>query len=238
MRMRSTVTWRLWLLPAILSSSVSAQWHVETFIGPVKTLASEVEIQQPAQQTALVFHEVSYSSEAFKQPLYYGVRAGVLLSTPNWLGFEIEFIHSKAYARTARTVHVTGTLHGAPYAARLPMRVLLRDFSFSHGANLVLANLVFRESISQLEARLRLGFGFAVPHTESTFEGQHQEQYELTFPAMQAALGFGRRLWPHAEILVEYKFSYTSVTAVRIAHGHANTQLVAHHFVAGLGFVF
>jgi hypothetical protein len=47
------------------------------------------------------------------------------------MSFEIEFIHNKAYARTARTVHVTGSLHGVPYDAEILMNTLLRDFSFS-----------------------------------------------------------------------------------------------------------
>lgn len=228
--------WQLWLLLILLPTTATCQWHAEAFIGPVKIASHDVEIRQPGRQTALLFHDVAYSGEALKEPLYYGIRVGAFLAKRNWLGFEIEFIHNKAYARTTRIVHVTGTLHGAPYDVRIPMKTLLRDFSFSHGANLVLANSVLQKRWRKLSWRGRLGFGLAILHTESTFEGEHQEQYDVIFPAAQAALGFALKFWCRGEIMAEYKFSYNSAHGVRIAHGNADTQLVAHHFIAGVGY--
>jgi hypothetical protein len=227
-----------WLLFILLPATVAAQWHVEAFIGPVKNASSDVEIRQPQRQTALVFHDVAFSSEAFKEPLYYGIRLGTFLEKQNWLGFEIEFIHNKAYARTARTVHVTGRLRGAPYDARISMNTLLQDFSFSHGNNLAMVNTVLQTHWWKLSWRGRLGMGLAIPHTESTFDGEHREQYEVTLPAAQAATGFAVEFWRRMKILAEYKFTYNSARGVQIADGEADTQILAHHFVAGVGYVF
>lgn len=229
---------KFWLLLMLLPATGAAQWHVEAFIGPVKNASSDVEIRQPDQQTALVFHDVAYSSEALHAPLYYGIRVGAFLKKRNWLGFEIEFIHNKAYARTARTVHVTGSLHGVPYDARISMKDLLRDFSFSHGDNMALANAVLQKHWRKFNWRGRVGFGFGMPHTESTFLDEHQEQFDVTFPAAQVALGFAVEIWRHIEIVTEYKFSYNNVEGVRIAHGEADAQIMAHHFVAGVGYEF
>ncbi|MDZ7301814.1 MAG: hypothetical protein ONB44_06705 [candidate division KSB1 bacterium] len=228
----------LWLLLLLLPTVAAGQWQIEAFLGPVKIISHDVEIRQPQRQTALIFHTVAYSGEALRVPLYYGIRIGKFLRNPNWLGGEIEFIHNKAYARTERTVHVTGSFHGAPYDARIPMKTLLRDFSFSHGDNLALANVVLQKRWWKLQWRGRLGLGLGIPHAESTFEGEHQEQFDLTFPAVQIALGFAGKIGRQAEVLAEYKFTSNNLQDVRIAHGHADTQILAHHFVAGVGYVF
>lgn len=229
---------KLWLLFMLLPAIVAAQWHVEAFIGPVKNASSDVEIRQPQRQTALVFHDVAFSSEALHEPLYYGIRVGAFLKKCNWLGFEIEFIHNKAYARTARTVRTTGSLYGVAYDSHIPMKNLLRDFSFSHGDNLALANAVLQKRWWKFNWRGRVGLGLGIPHTESTLLDEHQEQYEVTFPAAQVALGFAAKIWHHIEIMTEYKFSYNNIQEVRIAHGEADTQIMAHHFVAGVGYEF
>jgi hypothetical protein len=231
----------LWLFRHFLifiPATATAQWHIETFIGPVKVASHDVEILQRAEQTALVFHDVAFRGNAFKEPLYYGIRIGAFLKKRNWLGFEIEFIHNKAYARTERTVHVTGALRGIPYDSRIPMNALLQDFSISHGDNLALANAVLQKRWWKLIWRGRLGFGLAIPHTESTFEEKHREQYEAAFPAAQVALGLVLKNWRHVQVMAEYKFSFNSAREVRIADGHANTWIIAHHFVAGVGLVF
>jgi anti-sigma B factor antagonist len=230
--------WQALLLFILVPTMVTGQWYIETFIGPVKIISCDVTIRQPDQHTALVFHNVAFSGEAFKEPLYYGIRAGTFLKKRNWLGLEIEFIHNKAYARTAKIVHVTGAWRGVAYDQRIPMRNLLRDFSFSHGANLALVNAVLQKRWRKIRWRSRLGFGVAIPHTESTFAGEHQEQFDLTFPATQIAFGFTLEFWRHTQILAEYKFSYNNAEGVRIAHGEAETQILAHHFVAGVGYAF
>jgi hypothetical protein len=222
----------------LMPAAATAQWYVEAFIGPVKIASHDVEIRQPARQTSLVFHDVAFHGNALDQPLYYGIRVGSFSQRRNWLGFEIEFIHNKAYASTTSTAHVTGILRGILHDARIPINVLLQDFSFSHGDNLALANAVLQTGRRKLTGRGRLGIGLGIPHTESTFEGEHQEQFDVTFPAVQIALGFTLAIWHQARVLSEYKLTYSRAGNVRIAHGHADTQFITHHFVAGVGYVF
>jgi hypothetical protein len=229
---------RLVLLFIFMPASAMTQWYAEAFIGPVEIASHDVTIRQPDRQTALVFHDVAFHGNALDQPLYYGIRVGSFLQRRNWLGFEIEFIHNKAYASTTNTVHVNGTLHGSTYDARIPMNALLQDFSFSHGDNLALANAVLQTRWRKLTGRGRLGIGLAIPHTESTFEGEPQEQFDVVFPAAQVALGFALAIWHQGRMLAEYKLTYNSASDVRIAHGRADTKIVAHHFVAGVGYVF
>ncbi|RMD97218.1 MAG: hypothetical protein D6814_09910 [Calditrichaeota bacterium] len=191
---------------------------------------------QPAEDTALTFHHVAYSSESFKQPFYYGLRVGTFFDRLNWAGLELEFIHSKAYARTSHEVDVDGRLHGEPYRARIPMRQWLRDFSFSHGLNFALVNAVGRRAWKNVAFYGRFGLGLCIPHTETTFEGFHREQYDLTFPVVQVAPGLAVKLWHHFQWLAGYKFIYARVHGVRIYHGTANTRFLMHHFVFGVGW--
>jgi len=222
------------LLPGI----AAAQLHFEGFLGTVKNLSRDVEIRQPGLGTNLVFHDVEFTGESLKEPLYAGVRAGVFLSKPRWLGFEVELIHNKAYGRTERNVRITGNYRGAPYHVTTPMKTVVRDLSFSHGANMLFANGAARKDWLGVNWRARLGLGIGITHAESTIDGEHVEQYETTFPAAQISLGMGTRLWRFLEFIAEYKFTLNTVNEVTVAHGHASTEILTHHLVAGMGLVF
>src|SRR5437762_1647699 len=105
------------LIPAILATAclpapAAAQLYASGYLGMNHNFPADVTIAQPALNTQLVFHDVSFESRPFQFPMYGGGRAGHLFS-PRF-GLEFEYLHIKVIAETDRMTHTTGTLQGLP----------------------------------------------------------------------------------------------------------------------------
>src|SRR5262249_32704992 len=147
-------------------------------------------------------------------PPYYGYRVG---RARGRLGFEAELTHLKVYARQ-------GSL--GPYVER---------FSISHGLNLLVGSVVWRQPLATtVRLALRGGAGVAIPHGESQVRGVDQEQYEISGLACQAAAGPEFLLGPHARVFVEYKIS-TAAPRVSVDSGTISGRYTSQHVAAGMG---
>jgi hypothetical protein len=88
-------------------------------------------------------------------------------------------------------------LNGDPVHSVEPMDRLVQRFSISHGVNLILGNLVFRQPLvgshpgrmPRLLLVLRLGAGTTRPHAESTIEGHAHEHYHSAAPRPSSLQG-------------------------------------------------
>lgn len=212
-----------------------AGWRAGAYLGAAANHTSYVRIEQPARATAVDFRGVEYKGESFRPPVYYGYRLGYFFQR---FGIEAEFIHQKIYARTGRTVEVSGQWRGAEVKGRWPMEKFVEQFSISHGLNMLLANIVLEKRAgARTSVVLRLGAGPTIPHPESSIQGEGRQQYELGRPAVQAAGGLEFHLWRGLYWLTEYKFTRTR-QKVDIAAGTAETLVRSHHGVFGLGVRF
>jgi len=200
----------------------NADWTIAGFVGAAHTLDSSIRLIQPADLTDVTLSPVSYRSESFELPIYYGYRVGVFPGS-RWFGVEGEFIHLKVIADTSRQ----------------PVAGVLERFSITHGVNLVLVNAVVRHPLGDDDRRPRwlltgrLGAGASVPHAESTIGGVSLEQYEWGSFSAQAAAGVELRLGQRVSLAGEYKLTRT-VQDVSVVRGSVNTPLTTHHLVAGL----
>ncbi len=226
-------------LTTLAAAASDGGWRAAAYFGGSATHRSGVTIDQPALATHLRFDGVEYEGRSFQTPVYYGYRLGYWFNPR--LGLEAEFIHQKVYARVERLVRVDGTLRGAPLSAVVPMDGIVREFSISHGVNLLLANLVFCHQPAGAGGRLtlsgRIGAGGSVPHPESNILGQSRQGYQWGRPAIQVAAGVEYRLWRDLHWLAEYKYTRTR-QRVEIVDGTAGTLLRSHHAVFGLGYRF
>ncbi|MGC8792635.1 MAG: hypothetical protein ACP5U2_04510 [Bryobacteraceae bacterium] len=212
-----------------------AGWRAVVYLGGAASRQSDLFIRQPERATELELRGVNWKGESFTPPLYYGCRLGYFFGP---FGLEAEFVHQKIYARSGRLVEARGALRGAPVQERVPMETLVRQFSISHGLNLLVANLVWERKLSpRTFLQLRLGAGPTIPHPESEIQGEGFQHYQLGRPALQAAAGFEYRLWRGLHALTEYKFTRTR-QKVDVAAGYAETLVRSHHGVFGLGFRF
>ncbi len=212
-----------------------AGWRAAVYLGAATTHATDLTIEQPSLGTRLHVRNVTFEGHSFTPPLYYGMRLGRAFGR---FGVEAEFIHQKIYARTERTVQITGQARGATVSGAMPMNTLVPEFSISHGLNYLLANFTLEQPLaSRVSFCARVGAGGTLPHAESNIMGDSRQGYQLGKPALQAAAGFTFQLWRGLDWLTEYKFTRTR-QRVKVVAGDAETLVLSHHMVFGLGLRF
>lgn len=220
-------------------------WAVAAYVGGAHTGDSALRVSQPALGNDLTFERVRFQSRSFDPPLYYGLRGGYFLPWASFLGVEAEFIHLKVFSNPRQQVRVTGLRRRATIDRELALGEIVQQYSISHGVNLLLFNVAARRGVrrgadspgGRLILAARAGVGPTLPHTESSVEGQSQEQYEVGRLAWQAAGGVEFRLWRGLYALGEYKFTRTRQRG-EIFSGRAESLLRTHHGVFGLGYHF
>jgi hypothetical protein len=227
------------------SSAGDGGWVVSVYLGGARTASSALRIIQPARDTRLTFEGVRFTGRSFDPPLYYGVRGGYFIRGLSFLGVEAEFVHMKVYADVAQPVRVTGVHRGVPLERELPLGQIVQEYSISHGANLLLFNVAARWPLlrrhGDLRSRVilttRVGGGPTIPHTESTLEGQRQQQYEWGRAAWQWAAGAELHLGRGFYVLGEHKFTRTRQRG-KVFEGFAEALLRSHHGVFGVSYHF
>src|SRR3954462_11073575 len=149
-----------------------ADWSASAFLGASFTAPATLTLDRPAAGAQVQWADVPLDARSFASPPYYGYRIGWTPASHVHLGVEAELIHLKVYTRA-------GAL--APAVER---------FSVSHGLNLLLGNVVWRQPLrGAIRLAVRGGAGIGVPHGESRVGGIDREQYEVSWIALQAAAG-------------------------------------------------
>lgn len=226
-------------------SSARADWLVGGFLGHAWTRPSTVVLTLPGQQTFLEIDGVEYRGESFRSPQYYGVRVTWIPDTYHWMGIEGEWIHAKVFAETSRTVHMRGTLRGAPIDASVPLSSLVQRLAMSHGHNFILANFAVRrelgplgpQGLRRLVAIVRTGAGPTRPHAESHIDNIPRDQYENGGFGAQVGGGLELSLWRGLGALGEYKFTWAN-SRIDVAGGEAKIPARSHHLVFGVAYRF
>lgn len=251
MKTREPIARLFFLLLAFLFSvspqcRVYAQIELGGYLGKGFTISSDLHIVQPSRGTDVVFHDVHYEDRSFQFPLYYGLRLGYFLPAINFIGIETEFIHLKVYSNPNEFVSVSGRWQNAPVTGIVRLGDRLQEFSISHGLNLLLLNLVMRYGFprdshplqKRIHALVRIGVGAVIPHTESTIEQQHQEQYELRGPAFQTSVAGDVKVVGELAWFLECKYTVARVQNASVPSGTLSTTLQSLHLVSGLTMQF
>ncbi|HEY1581550.1 MAG TPA: hypothetical protein VGF73_00460, partial [Chthoniobacterales bacterium] len=231
------------LLLFVSSQEASAEVELSIFTGVALSQDSDLELHQRGG-TDLTFHDVSFEGRDFETPPYYGARALWFPSLDSHWGFGAEFFHMKMYAQTADTVHVTGRRDGVGVNANEQIDNTIQQFSLSHGLNYALGDIVYRwfpgkrgeDFLGHLEPYAGIGLGLAIPHVESSVNGNFHEEYQLHGPGMQALAGVNVVLGQHWGLMFEYKFTYANLDSLDIPGGSIEVTPLTHHFVTGITF--
>ena len=120
----------------------------------------------------------------------------------------------------------------------------IQQFDISHGLNFLLANLVWRTggwrkkpfSAQSPYAVFRSGLGACISHTESTINGIHREQYELSGPGFQTSIGGVLPINRSLSLMLEYKFTHAWLRGLKVDQGEADTAIGGSHLVFGSAF--
>jgi hypothetical protein len=223
------------LLVMFLSSDLYAQWYVAGFVGKTINTDADVVVEEPG--TNIRFFGVEFDDQSFNTPLYYGIRGGYLFTSG--FGIEGEFIHSKVFAHLDTPVDARGNLRDVPVDAAVAPNVVFLEYGVSHGVNLLLANLVRRQSLHQrLDLVLRGGAGSAFPHPEIRVFDRSLHEYQPGGLSLQIAAGLEFPLTSHWAALGEYKFTATRVRFELPPSGSVETLFRTNHFVTGLKLRF
>jgi hypothetical protein len=221
-----------WAVPA------RAQWYAGAFLGGNHSLPAEVAIDQPARDTSLRVHDVAFEARPLASPQYYAWRVGRTIGASRRFGLEVEVIHLKLYADTARAYGMSGRVDGvAVPASGVPLEAYVQRYSMSHGLNFILINLMTSRSLVSDRVRIvaRAGAGPTVPHAESSVGGVVREQYEFAGPGAGAGGGVMVALGHGVSAAVEYKFTYAK-PEISIADGTGRTRAATHQVMVGLAF--
>lgn len=203
---------------AALPLPAGAQWHLGAYVGAATTQPAAITVRNGGTPARL--DNVSFRSESFKAPIYYGYRVGRDIGGRG-LGLEGELIHLKVIAKPAAL--------GPPVEA----------FAMTHGMNFLLANLVWTGGGERQRVRgvARAGVGPTLPHAESRVAGRSAERYEWGGIGVQVAPGVAIRLARSLSLTAEYKFTFARPT-VGAAGAALTTTVRSHHGALGIAATF
>jgi hypothetical protein len=220
-------------------------WVVTAYIGGAHTSSSTLTVLQPSLGNSLAFENVRLESRSLDPPLYYGLRSSYFFPRAPHFGVEAEFIHLKVFSNPQQRVRVAGVRGRVTINRELALGEIVQQYSISHGVNLLLFNGALRYVVSsnndgplgRLVLSARAGVGPTLPHTESSIEGQRQEQYEVGRIGWQADGAAEVRLWKGLFAFGEYKFTRTRQNG-KVFSGTAQSLLRSHHGLVGLSYHF
>lgn len=237
---------------AALAGTALAETTGSFYLGASHTSNSDVRISQPGTGSDATFHNVSWDSESFKKPLYYGVRISHYFEgRPDW-GIGFDFTHDKAYARTSQSVHVDGTWNGAPVNEDAPMDQRVQLFSMSHGVNILALNVYHRwmhqpwmhETASAFplgrwQPYAGAGLAYYLLHPENTVNGQkNSESYKGGGFGYQLLGGLQYGITQTVGLFIEAKYNSGKVEVDTAGGGRGETELKSSQLLAGLSVVF
>lgn len=202
------------LLAFLASPAHCASWTFETLFGSAVNLPTPLSVSQRGHGDVYLYAE--YHTRGLEEPLYYCVRASRWDRERAW---ELEFLHHKLYLKN-------------PPAE-------IRDFSVSHGFNILSLNRAWRERWGVW----RLGAGAVMAHPESEVRGRMLDGggghlgggYSIAGPLVQAAAGKEFPFAKRFKAVFELKLT-AAYLRLRVADGHADLTNLAAHVLFGVGF--
>ncbi len=226
---------------------VFAETTASVYLGNSHTANSDVHITQPGTGSDATFHDVSWNSESFTNPVYYGIRVSHFFEEqPNW-GIGFDYTHDKVFANTNQIVQVTGRWNGAPVNESAPMNQRVQSFSISHGVNTFALNLYrrwAREAANSFlctacQPYVGVGLTYYLLHPENMVNGQNNDQgFEGAGFGYQLLAGLHYSVTQKYGLFVEAKYNSGSVKVGTASGGRAETTLNSTQFLAGVSVAF
>ena len=194
-------------------------WTFGAYAGGAWTQSADVTLVSSTNGQQ-VLPDVTFRSESFESPIYYGYRVGHRLGRTA-LFVEGELIHLKVVANEQ-------TL--APP---------LESLAMTHGMNLILGNALWmtRAGSDRVRVTLRGGFGITVPHAETRVNGQERGAYEYGSIGWQLAPGVALHATGPLYLNAEYKFT-SARPEIETADGQATVPARTHHLLFGVAAMF
>lgn len=167
----------------------------------------------------------------------YNIRFGLFFNDST--GLEVALDHIKWIVRQGQTVHVTGTMNGAPVVTDLTLTPDVLRYQLNNGANPIFFNLVKRVRLigsrgttGDVSLLAKAGGGFAVPHTENALFDVPNDRGFQPFHGygVDAAVAIRAHYFKALYFEVEEKILYERYFGVKIDRGTARQNVKATEF--------
>jgi opacity protein-like surface antigen len=223
-----------------------AQVTVSAYLGGSRTHNSDLRIRHAARGTDAVFHGVGWRAEPLEAPWYYGFKVGGFLrARPNW-GVELDFTHYKVFAKTDRTVRVSGTWDGAPVDESARMDARVQEFAISHGVNTLALNVLYRWPtgartpafpFGRVQPYVGAGPALYILHPENRVNDRPNDQkYQTSGVGWQALAGMRYGLSRRLTAFGEAKYGDGEARVDLADDGRGETRLRTWHAAFGLEY--
>lgn len=144
-------------------------------------------------------------------------------------------------AELDESVSVTGMRGGERVNATEVLGDSFVKLEFSHGHNLLTANLLYRwlshsrqSWLSRLQPYVGLGAGVAMPHVEAQAGNPFATtKYQVAGPAGQGLVGLHIDLMKHLAVFTEFRLSYAHLDVDLRGGGALETDAWTFHFNIG-----
>jgi lipid A oxidase len=226
-----------WPCPAAFGQVV-----VSIYGGEAVTADSDVKLALPGQPTQ-TFKAVSWRSESFVSPFYYGLRLAYWLGRDSNFGLAVDFTHAKMLADADS---VTVVREGTPGGSREPLSETFNNLSFSHGHNLLTVNFLARAfpaggrdrtPLGRLQPYAGLGLGLTIPHVEvDLVDGSVTDEYQLGGFTVGGLAGISFDVLSRLALFLEYKLNWAAIDGELAGDGRVELNPWTHQFVFGASF--
>ena len=221
--------------------AAQAEWRLSVYGGIAYTLDSDVKLEEPGD-TRLTFHHVSWDDDSFEEPQYFGLRLTYWLGHQSPWGLAVDFAHAKMIAELDEEVLVTGRRGGDFANAREVLGDSFVKLEFSHGHNLLTANLLYRwlapnrpAWLGRIQPYVGLGAGVAIPHVEVLVGSPLATTgYQVGGPVAQGLAGLNINLMKHLSVFTEFRLSYAHIDVDLRGGGSLETDAWTYHINLGL----
>ncbi|HYW04891.1 MAG TPA: hypothetical protein VFA86_13200 [Gammaproteobacteria bacterium] len=231
------------LLAGLSTGAVHAEPVLSAYAGWSGASGSDLRYAAPGG-TSLTVHDVSWNTDSFEPPPYYGVRATWWLRPASGPGLALDFTHAKILLRTAETARVTGMDAGAPVDARRPVASVIPHFENTHGLNFLTLSGLYRVELRHggprptWQAYAGAGAGVAYPHVEARIGQAVTFRHEWAGPVAQGLLGLETRTGRHLGFFIEYRLSRVWLDEDLATGARIRTNLWLHQVAVGGGWHF
>ncbi|HEY8277993.1 MAG TPA: hypothetical protein VIH99_00125 [Bdellovibrionota bacterium] len=219
---------------------LSAQAKVSLFFygGLAAAPDSQVVIRQSGG-TDITLHDVDWSSDSLRPPLYYGARVVFWLPTRKEAGFGLDFTHTKVSARDTQVVKASGLRAGNRIEGWEPVGNTVEGLGFLHGLNLFLVVMHRRWFAEEnFQPYFGAGAGVAMPHMDGKIGNTRGNAFAYGGMAFQAMGGFSQKIYGPLALFAEYKLQRASIDVPYDRNTQVTTTIWVHQGALGLAAHF
>lgn len=197
--------------------------YIAQYTGITAVRSSDLRLVQPRAGTDVTYKDVGYEGRPRQGSPNYGFKAGYFLPRAPRVGLEVEYNHTKMYARVGERKQLSGVWQGQPVNTTEPLSNRVQRYQISNGVNSLSFNVLYRlplvTSANYPEGRLQPYIGGGPQYTYlysiNTVNGLRvKEKYQPNGWGYQLIGGVRYLATPHIGFFAEGKYQHGDATSL------------------------